>query len=186
MKMPTYEIFIDSKPRKVELTKTSDKSFTIRVDDKPFNVELQTNRLELEKGFSIRINGKTYKVELPKIDPENPFQIKVEEATFTAEVKNSTAKPVITNFQPTPLTLAKKVVTQKQVAEGAVTAPMTGKIISVRVKKGDQVKAGQALCIIEAMKMENEITSPKAGAVQEVNVSKGSSVSEGDVLFIIG
>jgi len=76
--------------------------------------------------------------------------------------------------------------TQKQVAEGAVTAPMTGKIISVKVKKGDQVMAGQILCIIEAMKMENEITAPKAGTVQEVNVSERSSVSEGEVLLVIG
>jgi acetyl-CoA/propionyl-CoA carboxylase biotin carboxyl carrier protein len=63
---------------------------------------------------------------------------------------------------------------------------MTGKIVSVKVKKGDQVKAGQVLCVVEAMKMENEIASSKAGVVKEVYVSEGSSVSEGEPLFVVG
>jgi glutaconyl-CoA decarboxylase len=69
--------------------------------------------------------------------------------------------------------------------EGAVTAPMTGKIVKVKVKKGEQVNAKQILCVIEAMKMENEITAPKAGTIQEINVSDGSPVTEGEILFII-
>jgi biotin carboxyl carrier protein len=63
---------------------------------------------------------------------------------------------------------------------------MTGKIVSVKVKKGENVKTGQVLCVIEAMKMENEIIAAKAGAVKEVYVSDGSSVSEGEPLLIIG
>jgi biotin carboxyl carrier protein len=63
---------------------------------------------------------------------------------------------------------------------------MMGKIVSVKVKQGDQVKQNQVLCIIEAMKMENEITAPKAGTVHEVLVSDGSAVNEGDTLLIIG
>lgn len=184
--MPTYEIFIDGKPREIELTKNSDKTFTVKIDDKPLNVELQTEKLDLEMQFSIKINEKTYKIELPKIDREKPFQIKVEEATFKAEVKAPTTKTTLTVVEPAPLTPTKKTVAQKQVVEGAVTAPMTGKIISIKVKKGEQVKAGQILCIIEAMKMENEITASKNGVVQEVSVSEGSSVSEGEVLFVIG
>jgi acetyl-CoA/propionyl-CoA carboxylase biotin carboxyl carrier protein len=63
---------------------------------------------------------------------------------------------------------------------------MTGKIVSVKVERGDQVKANQVLCIIEAMKMENEINASKAGVIKEVNVFEGSPVNEGDVLFVIG
>ncbi|MEM2368086.1 MAG: biotin/lipoyl-containing protein, partial [Candidatus Bathyarchaeia archaeon] len=74
----------------------------------------------------------------------------------------------------------------KQVVSGTVTAPMTGKIISIKVGKGEQVKAGQVLCILEAMKMENEITAPVAGTVREILVSEGVSVNEGDPLFVIG
>jgi len=184
--MPTYEVFIDGKPKMLELTKTGEKSFTVKIDDKPLNVELRTKKLDLEKQFSVKIDGKAYQIELSRIDTEKPFPLKVEEASFKAEIRIPTTKTAVATFQPAPLTPTRRTLTQKQVVEGAVTAPMTGKIISVKVKKGEQVIAGHVLCIIEAMKMENEITAPKAGTVQEVNVSEGSSVNEGDVLLVIG
>jgi biotin carboxyl carrier protein len=186
MTMPTYQIFIDGKPKKIELTKNNENTFTVKVDDKPLKVELAADKFDLEKPFSIKIGEKAYKIELPNVDREKPFQMKVEEATFKAEVKTPIAKKALTTFEPTPSAPTKRASIQKQAVEGAVTAPMTGKIISVKVKKDDQVEAGQVLCLIEAMKMENEITAPKAGMVQEVNVSDGSSVNEGEILFIIG
>jgi biotin carboxyl carrier protein len=63
---------------------------------------------------------------------------------------------------------------------------MTGKIIKIKVKKNEQVKAGQVLCVIEAMKMENEICASKAGTVAEVYVEEGAAVNEGDPLFVVG
>jgi glutaconyl-CoA decarboxylase len=186
--MPTYEILIDNKPHKVEITKTSEKIFIVKIDGKTASVELQAaDKANMEKPFTITIDGKTYTIDLPKMERDKILQIKVEEASFKAEVKTLTAKPSLTTFAPTtPMTTARKSATQNNVAEGAVTAPMTGKIVSVKVRKGDAVKQGQALCIIEAMKMENEIAAPKTGTVNEVSVSEGSAVSEGDVLFMIG
>jgi biotin carboxyl carrier protein len=186
MKMPAYEIFIDGKPRKVELTKTSEKSFAMKVDDKSLNVELKTDNLIVGEQFSIKIGDKAYAIELQEFDRTKVFPIRVEEATFKAEVRTPTTKTAVASFEPTPLASVKRTVAQKQVVEGAVEAPMTGKIVSVKVNKGDKVKAGQVLCVIEAMKMENEITASKPGSVQEVNVSEGSSVNEGEILFVIG
>lgn len=183
--MPTYEIFIDGTPRKIELVKTGNKSFSGKIGNKSFTVELQTDKFELEKQFLIRINDKAYNIELSKIDREKLFPIKVEGATFKTEVKTPIAERSLATFGPTSLTPTKKIAPQRQIMEGVVTAPMTGKIISVKVKKGDQVKAGQVLCILEAMKMENEINAPKAGIIQEVNVSEGSSVNESEILFVI-
>ena len=184
--MPVYEIFIDSKPRKIELTKTGEDSFTVKIDGKSLSIELPVDRFGLEKGgFSIKMDGKTYKIELPRTDWDKLFSIKVEEITFKAEVKTPIKKPTLTTFEPVPLTPTRKAMTTKQVVEGTITAPMTGKILSVKVKKGDQVELGQVVCILEAMKMENEITALKAGTVREVYVSEGSSVSEGDPLFMV-
>jgi len=181
-----YEVFIDGKPRKIELTKTEENSFTVKIEDKSLAVELPTDKIDLKREFSIKVDGKKYHVELPKIDMEKLFPIKVDEATFKAEVKTPAIKPALTIFEPTPLTPLKTATATKQVVEGAVTAPMTGKILSIKVKKGESVKAGQILCILEAMKMENEITTPRAGTIREVFVSEGSSVSEGEPLFMIG
>ncbi|MDI6905457.1 MAG: biotin/lipoyl-binding protein [Candidatus Bathyarchaeia archaeon] len=184
--MPVYEIFIDGKPRKIELTRTGENSFTVKIDDKALSIELPAEKLDLGKEFSIKLDGKAYQIELPKINREKLFPVKVEEASFKAEVKIPIRRSALTIFEPARATPMRRTMAPKQVVEGAVTAPMTGKILSVMVKKGDQVKAGQVLCILEAMKMENEIAAPKAGVVREVYASDGSSVSEGEVLFVVG
>ena len=183
--MPIYEVFIDGKPLKIELMRTGGSCFTVKIDDKSFSIELPADKFDLEKEFSIRIDGRAYKIELPRINREKLALVKVEEATFKAEVKTSLKKPASVIFEPTRITPIRRTMTPKSHREGAVTAPMTGKILSVMVKKGDQVKAGQILCVLEAMKMENEITAPKTGTVQEVYVSEDSSVSEGESLFVV-
>lgn len=183
--MPVYEVFIDGRPRKIELTKTSESSFTVKTDDKFLSIELQGEKPDLKKEFSIKINGKAYEIELQEFDQDKIFPIKVEEASFKAEVKIPTKKPALTTFEPIPVTSEKRATSARQIAEGDITAPMTGMILSVRASKGDRVKAGQVLCVLEAMKMENEIATTRAGTVQEVYVSEGSSVSEGEVLFKI-
>lgn len=69
--------------------------------------------------------------------------------------------------------------------KGAVPAQIAGRIITVKVKAGDSVAAGDVLLLLEAMKMENEIKAPSAGTVKEVLVAEGDRVSEGQALVVI-
>ena len=62
---------------------------------------------------------------------------------------------------------------------------MPGKVVLLRVKKGDKVKVGDALCVLEAMKMENEIIAPRNGTIIQVMVEQGSIVDKGDGLVVI-
>jgi biotin carboxyl carrier protein len=64
-------------------------------------------------------------------------------------------------------------------------APMPGKVVKVFVKVGDQVKEGQGVVVVEAMKMENELKSPKAGKVIEVAAVEGTAVENGAKLVVI-
>jgi acetyl/propionyl-CoA carboxylase alpha subunit len=64
-------------------------------------------------------------------------------------------------------------------------ADMPGKVIRVLVRRGDAVTSGQALLVLEAMKMQNEIRSPKTGVVKEVAVEPGRAVNSGDLLIAI-
>ncbi|MBN1136820.1 MAG: acetyl-CoA carboxylase biotin carboxyl carrier protein subunit [Anaerolineae bacterium] len=66
--------------------------------------------------------------------------------------------------------------------EGAVTAIMPGKIIRALVKEGSTVAAGDVVCILEAMKMENELKAPRAGVVKILHVQPGQDVERGAVL----
>jgi acetyl-CoA/propionyl-CoA carboxylase biotin carboxyl carrier protein len=68
---------------------------------------------------------------------------------------------------------------------GKVAVPMQGTITKVLVAVGDTVEAGQAVCVLEAMKMENNINADKSGTVSEVKVSPGQSVGTGDIVIVI-
>jgi len=68
---------------------------------------------------------------------------------------------------------------------GQVTVPMQGTIVKVLVEVGDTVEAGDPICVLEAMKMENSIAAEKAGTVTEVRISVGDSVGGGDVVAVV-
>jgi acetyl-CoA/propionyl-CoA carboxylase, biotin carboxylase, biotin carboxyl carrier protein len=68
---------------------------------------------------------------------------------------------------------------------GTVTVPMQGTIVKVLVNQGDSVEVGQALCVLEAMKMENNVNAEKAGTVAEIKVKAGDAVGAGDVIMTI-
>jgi acetyl-CoA/propionyl-CoA carboxylase biotin carboxyl carrier protein len=70
-------------------------------------------------------------------------------------------------------------------ASGEVAVPMQGTIIKVLVAVGDTVEAGQAVCVLEAMKMENNIAAGKAGTVKEVRVKPGDTVGSGDIVVVV-
>jgi biotin carboxyl carrier protein len=70
-------------------------------------------------------------------------------------------------------------------AKETVEVPITGKIISVDVKVGDNVKEGDVICVLESMKMENPILSPVDGAVIEVNITVDQVVKPGDTIAVI-
>ena len=66
-----------------------------------------------------------------------------------------------------------------------MTSPLPGTILDVFVNVGDQVKVGQTVVLLEAMKMENNIESDTEGTVTAVNVRKGDSVLEGEALIVV-
>lgn len=68
---------------------------------------------------------------------------------------------------------------------GQVAAEIPGVVVSVAVEAGQTVHAGDALLVLEAMKMQNEIAAPVAGTVEEVRVAAGQSVNAGDVLVVV-
>lgn len=74
-------------------------------------------------------------------------------------------------------------VVQNAAAGGNLSAPMPGKLLSFAVKVGDHVTAGQALAVMEAMKMEHTVASPAAGTVAELLFVPGDQVTEGAPLL---
>lgn len=124
------------------------------------------------KKYVIKLNGKVYEVEMEEVTGE---------AVATATGSNSA--PAVNKAPQTAATQAP--VAQASGGE-TIEAPMPGSIVGLLVKVGDQVKKGQVLVVLEAMKMENEIVSPIDGKVLSVGVTKGQAVNPGEVLVQIG
>ncbi len=126
---------------------------------------------------TVYVNERPYNVQLPGAPPEEgPVKVLVDAKEYEVEVRGRAlaARPKARPARRAPAGGA-----------GAVVAPMTGRIIRVDVHPGDEVKEGQILLIVEAMKMENEIAAPLSGTVKDVAVAAGARVTEGDLLIQI-
>jgi biotin carboxyl carrier protein len=126
---------------------------------------------------TVYVNEKPYAVQLPEgaLPEEGPVKLLVDAEEFQVELKGRAGA------RPKPKPKAKKALG----GTGAVLSQMTGRVIRVDVKPGDEVTEGQIMLVIEAMKMENEIAAPIAGTVKVVSVAAGARVAEGDPLVTI-
>ncbi len=125
--------------------------------------------------FNVTVNGQAYEVEVEEVGG----------APTAAPVR--AAAPVAAPVAAAPVAAAAPAAKAAPVVAGGepVKAPMPGNILDVKVKAGDKVTTGQALCVLEAMKMENEIPAPHDGVVAQVVVTKGATVEAGDVLVTL-
>lgn len=125
--------------------------------------------------FNVTVNGQAYEVEVEEVGG----------APTAAPVR--AAAPVAAPVAAAPVAAAAPAAKAAPAVVGGepVKAPMPGNILDVKVKAGDKVTTGQALCVLEAMKMENEIPAPHDGVVAQVVVTKGATVEAGDVLVTL-
>ena len=131
--------------------------------------------VEVSNGyFHILINRKSYRAEVVKADPATKsFALKINNKVYSVTLKDK--------FD---LLLEKMGMNNGSSGKANhVKAPMPGLIIDLRVKEGDTVMPGDALLILEAMKMENMIKASAQSIVKSVKVKKGDSVEKNQVLI---
>ena len=77
---------------------------------------------------------------------------------------------------------AKSMTSSGEAKEEDITAPMTGKVVTVEVSESDEVEEGQVVVILEAMKMEYRLSAPRAGKIEAINCKKDDLVDIGKIL----
>ena len=141
------------------------KEYKYTIDGVEYKVEIGEI---VDNVAEVTVNGEAYKVEMePEKEPEkkkvvlgNPKEQAAGEESTTSAANVNTAN--------------------------AVKSPLPGVVTEIKVAVGDEVKAGDTVLILEAMKMENNITAEADGSVTGICVSAGDSVMEGTTLLTIG
>ena len=129
--------------------------------------------------YKVTLNGRTYEVE---VEAGKAMLLDEYEAIVPAAPAPAVAAAPVAAPVAAPAAAAAPTVVKGE----AVSAPMPGTILKVNVTEGQAVKAGDVLCVLEAMKMENDIAAPKDGTVTQIIAAKGASVATGDALVVIG
>lgn len=142
---------------------------------------------------NVEVNGTYYSVELDK--PATVGAPAIERPAASVAASAPASKPAVSAPKPVspvakpaskPSAPAVKPVAAKPSASASgVKSPLPGVILDIKVNVGDEVKKGQTVVILEAMKMENNINATRDGKVSAIKVNKGDSVLEGTDLIII-
>lgn len=144
--------------------------------------------------YQYTVEGTDYDVEILEIE-DNVAKVNVNGAEFVVELKQAlkpTTRPIKQVVAPEPKPAASAVPAPKPAPAPApagagrnICAPLPGTIIDLKVNVGDQVKEGDTLLILEAMKMQNNIEAEVSGQVTAILVKPGDSVMEGTALVTI-
>jgi len=138
---------------------------TITVNGRPFQVEIEEDRLLVDGVVhDITLDGET---------------VSVAGETHIVAVQGLGATPGSASASRSPSA------SPLEGGSGAIVAIMPGKIVRVLVKPGEEVVEGTAVCVLEAMKMENELLAPLSGVVQAVYAQVGDDVEKDQILIKI-
>ncbi len=141
------------------------KKYVLSIGEKDYSASV----LEINNNFAkISVDGNIYDVNIKEFGMNGVKPVE----KFARAVSESIAvsRPVKTTG------------TKTLISGDGIKAPMPGVVLSVKVKEGERIKAGEHVLIIEAMKMENEIKAPYDGIVGKIHVAENDSVSEEDLL----
>ncbi len=137
------------------------------------------------KKFKYKINGKEYEVAVNKME-DTLAEVEVNGTSYQVELEKKEEEVAAPRIQRPVASSPASTGSAAGSGAGSVKSPLPGIIIDVLVNVGDEVKKGQTVVMLEAMKMENAIHAPQDGKVTEIKVGQGDSVLEGVVLLTIG
>jgi len=164
----TYDVVVDGKTHRLELTK-GESTWHCKVDGHRIEVDAALTARDV---LSVLVSGDAFEVKRER-SLAGDVHLVIGSARYAIDVQD-------------PRSLR----TRRAAGGGGagpqkITAPMPGKIVRLIVAEKDEVKAGQGVIVMEAMKMQNEMKSPKDGKVQKILVAESATVNAGDVLAVI-
>ncbi len=167
----SLEIRLGDRTSNVELVRKDKNRMEIRVDGKLYKVDI----VLVEDGvYSILYNGKSYNIELIEGGKSKEYNVSTEYRSYDLEIIDAETRYLLSR--------------NKNLLgdEGnTISSPMPGKVVKIPVKTGDEVKVGETVIIVSAMKMESEYKAGKEGKIKEILVSIGDTIEGNQPLITI-
>ncbi len=162
-----FDVTIEGQKHRLELEPV-DGQWQCRLDGREVHVDAVLARRDV---LSLLVEGKAYEIKRERTATDAHLWVgPVRYAAELSDPRSLRARKAGSGLEHGPVKLV---------------APMPGKIVRVVAAERSAVEAGQAVLVVEAMKMQNELKSPKKGVVQRIMASAGAAVNAGDVLAIV-
>ncbi len=155
----------------VEITRGDGLTLTARIDGRAYELEASEPEPNV---YLLKHENRIYQIFVsPNKKSDEPYAVSVGNQNYEIKI-----------FDPKRL---RGTAASGEQAEGAseIKTAMPGKVVRVLVKVGAEIKQGDGVLVVEAMKMQNEMKSPKDGIVKEIRFAEGATVNAGDVLAVI-
>jgi biotin carboxyl carrier protein len=168
--MKNLEIQVGERVATVELKAQEGNNLKISVDGKEYDADI----IMVERGvYSIILDGRSYNIELIESDGPKKYSVNTIFNSYDVEVLDAESKYLKSRKRVDDL------------EDAVISSPMPGKVVELLCKVGDEVKAGDTVIIVSAMKMESEYKVRYDRRIKEIKVREGDTVSANQPLIII-
>jgi biotin carboxyl carrier protein len=166
----SYEIKINDHLAQIEILSREGTKMQISIDKRVYEIDIA----EVERGvYSILLDNRSFNVELVEGKTPKSYTVNTLYDTFDVEIVDAESKYLMNRKK------------DDGEDENVISSPMPGKVVKVLVKEGDQVKAGQTVVVVSAMKMESEYKVKQDRVVKRVLVKEGDTVNGDQPMVII-
>jgi len=163
------EININDRKALVEVLSREGSKVRISIDGKKYDADV----VMVEEGvYSIIIDNKSHNIELIRSDTKN-YQVNTYSQSYDVEIVDAESKYLKSRRR------------DDGHEDAVISSPMPGKVVKILVKVGDEVKAGDTVIIVSAMKMESEYKVKKDRVIKEIKVKEGDTIQANQPLVVI-
>jgi biotin carboxyl carrier protein len=165
------EINKENRSSEIQILEKEGSKYKVSVDNRVYELDL----VKVKAGvWSVLNKGQSRRVESIKSDNPKKYFVNTIDSSFEVEIVDSQSKYLRSRSSGSQAD-----------AQNQITVPMPGKIVKVMVEAGDEVKEGETLVIVSAMKMESEYKAGKDGIVKDILVGDGDTVDSGQVMVVL-
>ncbi len=163
-----YDVVVDGKMHQLELSR-GEKTWHCKVEGQEIDLDAVLTARDV---LSILVAGKAYEIKR-ELSAQGDLHMVIGSSRYAVDVQD-------------PRSLrSRRAAGGSETGQQKLKAPMPGKVVRILVKEKDDVKVGQSILVMEAMKMQNDMKAPKDGTVQKILTAEGSVINAGDTLAII-